>query len=302
MRIARILAMIPYVVGRDGATIEDLRDRFGYGSDADVVNDLQLIFLTGLPGYGPGELIDVDIFEDEVTIESADYFSRPMRLTPAEALGLLAAGSTFIASNQASSDLRSAIDKLSHAIGAELDDRVLVDVPTPPTVAVLQTAIGETRLVEITYVAMSTNEQTRRVVEGESVFFNLGKWYFSGFCRYADADRLFRVDRIDTIEILDGLYEPSVADASSIVRYESSPDDHVVEFTVGPGSRWVTEYYPVEASPLPDGGQRVTMRVSDPLVAARLLLRLGSDANLVEGDAVAASLADLRERVLLRYV
>ena len=301
MRIARILAMIPYVVERDGATIEDLRDRFGYGSEAEVVNDLQLIFLTGLPGYGPGELIDVDIFEDEVTIESADYFSQPMRLTPAEALGLLAAGSTFIASNQASPDLRSAIDKLSRAIGAELDDRVLVDVPTPPTVAVLQTAIGETRLVEITYVAMSTNEQTKRVVEGESVFFNLGKWYFSGFCRYADADRLFRVDRIDTIEILDGLYEPSVADASSIVRYESSPDDHVVEFTVGPGSRWVTEYYPVEASPMADGGQRVTMRVSDPLVAARLLLRLGSDANLVEGDAVAASLADLRARVLLRY-
>ena len=182
-----------------------------------------------------------------------------------------------------------------------MDDRVLVDVPTPPTVAVLQTAIGETRLVEITYVAMSTNEQTKRVVEGESVFFNLGKWYFSGFCRYADADRLFRVDRIDPIEILAGLYEPSVADASSIVRYESSPDDHVVEFTVGPGSRWVTEYYPVEASPRADGGQRVAMRVSDPLVAARLLLRLGSDANLVEGDAVAASLADLRARVLLRY-
>ena len=182
-----------------------------------------------------------------------------------------------------------------------MDDRVLVDVPTPATVGVLQAAIGETKLVEITYVAMSTNEQTTRVVEGESVFFNLGKWYLSGFCRYADADRLFRVDRIDSVEVLDGLYEPSVADASSIVRYESSPDDHVVEFTVGQGSRWVTEYYPVESSPLPDGGQHVTMRVSDPLVAARLLLRLGSDASLVAGDAVAASLTDLRERVLLRY-
>ena len=120
--------MIPYVVGRDGASIEDLRERFGYTSDAEVVKDLQLIFLTGLPGYGPGDLIDVDIFDDEVSIDSADYFGRPMRLTPSEALGLLAAGSTFIASDQATPELRSAIDKLSHAIGAEVDDRVLVVV------------------------------------------------------------------------------------------------------------------------------------------------------------------------------
>jgi proteasome accessory factor C len=311
MRIARILAMIPFVVARDGATIHDLRERFGYASDAEVVKDLQLIFLTGLPGYGPGDLIDVDIFEDEVTIDCADYFARPMRLTPTEALGLLAAGSTFIASDQASPELRSAIDKLSRAIGAQIDDHVLVDVPTPPTVELLRSAIEETKLVEITYVAITTNEHTTRVVEGESVttrvvegesvFFNLGRWYFSGFCRYADADRLFRVDRIDTVQVLDELYEPSVADASSIVRYEPSPDDHVVEFTVGTASRWVTEYYPVEASPLPDGRQHVTMRVSDPLVAARLLLRLGSDAVLVSGDAVAEALEDLRRRVLLRY-
>lgn len=301
LRIARILAMIPYVVEREGATIDDLKERFGYATDADVVKDLHLIFLTGLPGYGPGDLIDVDIFEDEVTIDSAEYFARPMRLTPAEALGLLAAGSTFIASNQASSELRSAMDKLSLAIGAELDDKVLVDVPTPPTVELLRSAIAETKLVEITYVSMSSNERTTRIVEGESVFFNLGRWYFSGFCRYADADRLFRVDRIDTADLLDELYEPSVADSTSIVRYEPSPDDHVVEFTVGTSSRWVTEYYPVEATPLADGGQHVTMRVGDPLVAARLLVRLGADATLVSGDAVETALDDLRTRILARY-
>ena len=301
MRIARILALIPYVVERDGASIQDLKDRFGYASDNDVVKDLHLVFLTGLPGYGPGDLIDVDIFEDEVTIDSADYFARPMRLTPAEALGLLAAGSTFVASDHASPELRSAVEKLSLAVGADIDDRVLVDVPTPPTVDVLRRAIADTNLVTINYVSMATNERTRRTIEGESVFFNLGRWYFSGFCRYADADRLFRVDRIDSVDVLAELYEPSVADASSIVRYESSPDDHIVEFTVGSTSRWVTEYYPVEAEALPDGGQRVTMRVSDPLVAARLLLRLGSDATWISGDSVAASLSGLRGRVLARY-
>lgn len=293
--------MIPYIVENDIAHIDDLRERFGYASDAEVVRDLQLIFLTGLPGYGPGDLIDVDIFENEVTIDAADYFSRPMRLTPAEALGLLAAGTTFLATNQAPPALATAMEKLSTAIGVETEDSVLLDVPVPDSVATLRQAIDTTRLVRIGYVGMATNERTVREVEGESVFFNLGNWYLSGFCRLADADRLFRVDRIDSIEVLDERYDPSVADAPAAVRYEPRVDDHVATFVIGPMSRWVTEYYPVETEPLDGGRTKVTMRVSDPLVAARLLLRLGSDAELVEGDTVAATLAGLRGRIQARY-
>ncbi len=293
--------MIPYVVEHDVVTIDDLRERFGYADRKDVVKDLQLVFLTGLPGYGPGELIDVDIFDDEVTIDSADYFSRPMKLTPAEALGLLAAGSTFLASHQAPPALASAMEKLSAAVGAEAADAVLFDIEAPEAVSGLREAIDGNCLVKIGYVGIAKNERTERVVEGESVFFNLGNWYFSGFCRLADADRLFRVDRIDDVVVLDELYEPSVADASSIVRYEPTPEDHVVTFTVGPTSRWVSEYYPGEAESLESGETRFTMRVSDPIVAARLLLRLGDDARLEAGEAVAAALNDLRHRVAARY-
>ena len=300
-RIARILAMIPYIVGNDVATMGDLRERFGYASDSEVVRDLHLIFLTGLPGYGPGDLIDVDIYEDEVTIDSAEYFSRPMKLTPAEALGLLAAGSTFLASNQAPPALASAMDKLSIAIGANADDAVLFDVEAPEAVTTLREAIDETRLIEIGYIGMATNERTVRVVEGESVFFNLGDWYLAGFCRYAEDDRLFRVDRMDSITVLDQLYEPSVADAASIVRYEPSPDDHEAVFLVGKRSRWVTEYYPVEYEDISPESTRVTMSVSDPLVAARLLIRLGPDAEFKSGAAVGKALLDLRMRITARY-
>jgi proteasome accessory factor C len=293
--------MIPYIVENEVVTLDDLRERFDYASDAEVVKDLQLIFLTGLPGYGPGDLIDVDIFENEVTIDAADYFARPMRLTPAEALGLLAAGTTFLATNQAPAALGSAMEKLSTAIGVEADDAVLLDVPVPDSVATLREAIDATKVVRIGYVGMATNERTVREVEGESVFFNLGNWYLSGFCRLADADRLFRIDRIDSIETLDERYEPSVADAPASVRYEPRADDHVVEFTVEPAARWVTEYYPVETAVDDNGTTTVTMQVSDPLVAARLLLRLGADAALISGDSVAAALADLRDRILSRY-
>ena len=300
-RIARILAMIPYIVENEVATIDDLRDRFGYGTDAEVVKDLQLIFLTGLPGYGPGELIDVDIFDNEVTIDAAEYFSRPMKLTPAEALGLLAAGSTFLATNQAPPALAPAMAKLSIAIGAEAEESVLVDVVAPDAVTTLRAAIDDSRVIRIGYVGKASNERTVRLVEAESVFFNLGNWYLSGFCRLADAERLFRVDRIDAIEVLEELYEPSVADAAATVRYEPQADDYVVQFSIGSASRWVTEYYPVESIEREDGSVEVTMQVSDPLVAARLLLRLGSDATFLSGEAVGTKLEELRSRILARY-
>lgn len=300
-RIARILALIPYVIKQGVATIDDLVERFGYADRKEVVKDLQLVFLTGLPGYGPGDLIDVDIFDDEVTIDAAEYFAQPMRLTPAEALGLLAAGSTYLASHQAPPALATAMEKLSVAVGADGADAVLFHVEAPPVVSELRAAIDQRQLVRIGYLSIASNERTERIVEGESVFFNLGNWYFSGFCRLADAERVFRVDRIDQVVALDEPYEPSGRDASSIVRYEPTPEDHVVTFTVGPASRWVTEYYPGEVEPLDSGGIRFTMHVSNPMVAARLLLRLGHDATLEAGDAVAAARDDLQRRIAARY-
>ena len=70
---------------------------------------------------------------------------------------------------------------------------------------------------------------------------------------------------------------------------------------LGPRSRWVSDYYPVEI--LNKSAEEMTVRfsASDPLVAARLLLRLGADAELVDGAEVAEAKEQLRKRILARY-
>jgi hypothetical protein len=45
----------------------------------------------------------------------------------------------------------------------------------------------------------------------------------------------------------------------------------------------------------------IRMSVGDPAVAARLLVRLGGSASVVDGDAVEQATADLRERIRARY-
>ena len=293
--------MLPWIIEHEGASTHEVVERFGYANTAELIKDLHLVFMTGLPGYGPGDLIDVEFFEDEVFVDAADYFSRPLRLTPPEALGLLAAGLTIVESDQAPEPLRSAVDKLIAVIAPGSGDAVTVDVPTPPHVGLLREAIEERSPVLISYVGLASNERSQRVVEGHSVFFNLGNWYLSGFCREADADRVFRVDRIEAIEIVDGSYEMGESDKQAMIQYQPTESDVRVSFTLEPQSAWVAEYYPVDVKELDDGALRVTMSVSDALVAARLLLQLGDQASNIDGTEVERTLESLRTRILARY-
>jgi predicted DNA-binding transcriptional regulator YafY len=300
-RLTRILAVLPWIIEHEGASTSDVVERFGYANTAELVKDLHLVFMTGLPGYGPGDLIDVDIFEDEVFVEAADYFARPLRLTPPEALGLLAAGLTIVESDQAPQALRSAVDKLMAVIAPDDSGVIAVDVPTPPHVGLLRETIDERSPVLINYVGLASNERSERVVEGHSVFFNLGNWYLSGFCQEADADRVFRIDRIEAIEVVDGTYDVDESDKQAMIQYQPTESDARVSFTLEPQSAWVAEYYPLDVSELDGGVLRVTMSVSDPLVAARLLLQLGDQASDIDGIEVERTLESLRARILARY-
>ena len=96
-RMARLIAAIPWIVARDGALVDEIADRFDYPRDL-LLDDLEnVVFFVGVPPYTPDTLIEVQIDDDMVWIRYADWFSRPMRLTSAESLALLAAGETALA-------------------------------------------------------------------------------------------------------------------------------------------------------------------------------------------------------------
>ncbi|MEA2447500.1 MAG: proteasome accessory factor, partial [Actinomycetota bacterium] len=88
-RLGRILLLLPYAIQHPGVSVGELARKFDVDK-RDLLDDLQLVFMCGLPGYGPGDLIDVDLDEDRVYIRMADYFAAPLRLSPAEALVLYA--------------------------------------------------------------------------------------------------------------------------------------------------------------------------------------------------------------------
>jgi proteasome accessory factor C len=301
-RLNRILGMLPWVIANPGATVDEVCQRFGY-TRRDLVADLDLVFVCGLPGYGPGDLMVAFIDDDEVVVEMADYFATPVRLTPPEALGLLASGLALVSTGQAPSALERAVEKLTRVVLPDGAEALTVDLSEPVLVGDLRRAAADGTVVRIVYRALGRDTTTTRDIEPWAVFSTMGNWYVSAHCRRAGEERVFRIDRIRDLEMTHDVFEPPAEPPPPIVAYTPSDSDTYAVLRLSPRARWVIDYYPVDIiSDEGEGGSAtVKFAASDPTVAARLLLRLGRDGDLLEGDEVRDRLADLRNRIRARY-
>lgn len=299
-RLSRILALIPYVLARGSVPVEEVLRRFGYTKDQ-LTKDLNTVFVCGLPGYGPGDLMEAYIDEDEVVIDAADYFARAPRLTSTEALSLLAAGLTLIAAGQATETLQSAVRKLTKVVLGE-GEVISVDVPADPAnVAALRDSARERKVVRITYRSLSREEETVRDVEPWAVFTTMGNWYLQGHCRLVGAERVFRVDRIRHLEVGEERFERPADVPEPGVGYTPSDNDVSALIDLAPAARWVLDYYPVEVVSEEDDRTRIRFSSPDAELPARLLLRLGESAHLVSGPEVAQRLGAVGGSLLARY-
>lgn len=299
-RLARMLSMLPWVIANPGATVDEVCDRFDY-TPRQLAADLNLVFVCGLPGYGPGDLMVAYIDDDEVVVEMADYFSSAVRLSAPEALTLLAAGMAVLSSGQAPPALESGVKKLQGLLLPDSEEALVVDLAEPELVGVLRSAAADGEVVDIVYTALGSGATTQRPIEPSTVFSTMGNWYVAAHCRMADDERVFRIDRIREAKPTGEAFEPPTDPPPPVVRYSPGVDDVYATIRLGPAAQWITDYYPVEVLESSDTDTVVRFSASDPRVIARLLLRLGQAAELIEGDEIAAATAELRNQILARY-
>jgi proteasome accessory factor C len=301
-RLERLLAVVPWIVAHDGPTIDDVCRRFDM-TKAELLADLDLVFLCGVHPFTPDALMDVVVDEGRVWIRYADYFDRPLRLTPDEGLALVAAGSALKAAPGAEPDgpLARAIDKIAGVLGIEAGATVDVRLGavSEGTLDTLRRAVDDARQVEIDYYTFERDDRSKRIVEPHAVYAAEGEWYLSANCHKAGGMRRFRIDRIAGLDLLDSTFEPP-ADRPVPGVFDPGPDDPRVVIDLDARGRWVAEQYPVEAvEEQPDGRLRVTLVAGERAWLERLLLRLGPSATIVQGDGGLAGHA--AARILDRY-
>ncbi|HSJ50881.1 MAG TPA: WYL domain-containing protein [Actinomycetota bacterium] len=308
-RLRRLLAAVPYLVQHPGTPVGEATALFGV-SEQELLDDLNLLFVSGLPPYGPGDLIDVDVQEGRIWIGMADYFARPLRLTRSEALALYLRGTAL---SQApgvpeAPALSTALAKLADSLGPEalggLPERVGAAGSRRPVEALddVRDAAREHERLRIEYYAASTAETTSREIDPEELFFTIGNWYVAAWDHRSDAERLFRVDRIRSVERTGERFEPRGLAGAGRPLYTRDEADLRVRLRLRPEARWVAEYYETEdQAELADGRLEVVLPAGRLEWLERLLLRLGPEAEILEPDDLRSRVAELAARSLQRY-
>jgi proteasome accessory factor C len=306
-RLKRLLALLPWVAAREGPTVEEVCERFSLDTE-DLLRDVALVSMVGVPPYSPGDLFDIVVEAGRVWVHLSPSFDRSLRLTPEEALGLVAASASLLAVPGADPEgpLARAIAKVAAALGVDPEDTIDVDLgyASATVLGALQDAIGSSRTVRLDYYTHGRDERTTRDVDPYSVYQDHGQWYLVGYDHLRDEERLYRVDRVVEIAVLDDTFEPP-ATPPSLGMFEARTDDPRVVLDLAPEAAWVTEVYPVEdVSAGPDGHLQVTMAISARAWLERLLLRLGPRAHVVSvtgDDDLSRCARDAAKRVLTRY-
>jgi proteasome accessory factor C len=308
-RLRRVLVVVPYLVQHPGTPVSEATELFGV-SEPELIEDLNLLFVSGLPPYGPGDLIDVDIQDGRIWIGMADYFARPLRLTRSEALALYLRGTALSGTPGVAEApaLVSALAKLAEGLESETLGGLPGRVGASGLGRVVEglddlrhAAEGRERL-RIRYWAASTAETTTREIDPEVVFVAMGNWYVAAWDHRSGAERLFRVDRIGSIERTGARFEPRGLEGAGRPLYSVDEHDVEVRLRLSPDARWVAEYYETASqTELEDGGLEVVLPAGRLEWLERLLLRLGKQAQVVQPEELKGRVRELAGRTRKRY-
>ena len=301
VRLRRLLTVIPWIVDHQGSRLDELAARFGM-KVAELERDLELVPFCGLPPYTPDRLIDCEIVDGCVFLRFAEYFDRPLKLTPAEGFALLAAGQALLAVPGADEhgSLASALSKLAGVLGA--GDGMAVELGPARYLEPLRAAAAAAERVEIDYYTFGRDELTTRRIDPRAVFAAAGQWYVDAFCHRAGDDRLFRVDRVRGVRPTGEHFDPAGAGGVTGAVFNPRPSDRRVTLLLNPSAAWVPESFPVESvETQPDGRLRVVLVAAERAWLERLLLRLGPAAEVVDPAEVRVEAAEAARRLLARY-
>lgn len=291
-QVARLLALVPYLQSRPGVAIVEVASTFNI-SAKQVMADLKVLWMCGLPGGLPDDLIEIDMDaaqgEGVVHLSNADYLTRPLRFTRDEAVSLVVALQAI--SEMAAGSMRQAAEsaaaKLSGVTGQDDPVWLAINTGDEELREHLLAAIGKAERVQLTYDGAARGETTQPLVDPAEIQMRDSVAYLQAWSLDRAAWRTYRLDRIVEVR-----HTGQAAEAHGPVPelpegwFDGSDGEVVLDLTAD--AAWVAEYFPIRSleelglDPQPHAGHlRARFAVADPRWLESLLLRLGDQATVV---------------------
>ena len=306
-RIRRLLLLLPAAArasrnGR-GVPLAEAARLTGARSAKQVVEDVDAVASLWVdPGDGE-QLVHLYVEDGAVHALYSEPFGRPPALSLAEGAVLLAALAPF--QKDAGKPARDAARKLRKAIPEPLRpeaDRLaagldVVSEPPGPWAGALREAIERRVETTLEYRAVADAAAEKRVVEPRLLFHRDGQWYLAAWNLAKQAEHLFRLDRIVTVEpgtrVFGEHKGPPVARyATRNLYFESGAEREVTLRFSGASARLASERHGARANG--DGSVSVKMKVTPGNYLLGVVLGYGGECAI---EAPPDVVAQLRERV-----
>src|SRR5580692_9879299 len=206
-RLRRLLALVPYVASRKAVSLAETAATFGM-TERELIDDLNLAWCVELKSPEPYCPIDLSYEGGEITVSQAESIARPLRLAADEASALLVALRMLAEIPADGSAVGRLIAKIEGAAGASAaaSSQVMIQVDSQNVrglAAKVSTALGAGKRLHLRYYNHGRDETTERDVDPMRLLVVEGRTYLEGWCLRAEAVRLFRLDRVLDLAVLD---------------------------------------------------------------------------------------------------
>ena len=216
VRALRSMDLIPYVLENPGVSIAELSAKFSV-TQAQIESDLQLVFMCGLPGYTPYELIDVAFEDGVVSVIDPQVLDKPRKFSSNEIVVIALGLKILIDINQTNSTALTKLKQLSEKIaklGSNKSILMAGDVSAFPFFEIISKSISEQRILDLQYHSLIKDQITQRLVLPEKLYFLNGSLYLAALDIDIDSDRVFKVDLIKECKVGEQVAAKKVLESS----------------------------------------------------------------------------------------
>lgn len=297
LRAIRLLDLVPYIVAHPGISITELAKEFSISRD-EVLKDLNLLFLCGLPGYTPLELIDISFDEESVVIRDPQNLAAPRNLNESEALiariALAALEESTPKTSAAYPQIIALREKIAKAFSSSIPASAITFTldKERATLEAIEGAIKQELDLEITYNNVTKDSSSRRSITPISIIAEDKRTLVSAYCHSAKGLRTFNLAQISEVSTKERIVR------TDLERLEDSRGSSAEVIIKSEDSSFLSE----NASSLKElSNFRYQIDIFQPEWIVRSVLAGADSIELAKPLELRAEIAERANRALLAY-
>lgn len=300
MKIDRLIGILSILLQEEKVTAPKLAEKFEV-SRRTINRDIEDLCRAGIPirtvqGAGGGICIMDNYRMDRTLLTSKD-------------MQMILAGLRSLDSVSGSRYYGQLMEKIKAGSSDFVSgrDSILIDLSSwykdslAPKIEMIQTAIEEKRLLSFLYY--SPKDVGGRRIEPYYLIFKWSNWYVWGWCREREDFRLFKLNRMDKLEITGERYEVRTVPKPDLSVEKIFPGKIWVKAVFEPEMRWrlVEEFGPECFEVQPDGKLLFHCEYTDEEHMIQWLLTFRDQVEVFEPEGIRRELLKIAESVVEIY-